>query len=101
MKITADQLFEDMKVCVSNRDNTLPIFGYSFNYDESVRVINTRFGDMAPEDLAGIVNFYLDRCFKNNPEGEVTVTTNEAGECVLVSRQDEDHKILKVIWEKK
>ena len=31
----------------------------------------------------------------------ITVTTNESGECVLVSRQDEDHKILKVIWEKK
>ena len=34
-------------------------------------------------------------------KGEVIVTTNENGECVLVSRQDEDHKILKVIWEKK
>lgn len=37
-------------------------------------------------------------CWK---KGEVVVTTNEAGECVLVSRQDEDHKILKIIWEKK
>ena len=34
-------------------------------------------------------------------KGEVVVTTDEAGECVLVSRQDEDGKILKVIWEKK
>lgn len=34
-------------------------------------------------------------------KGNVVVTTNEVGEYVLVSRQDEDHKILKVIWEKK
>lgn len=34
-------------------------------------------------------------------KGDIVVTTNEIGECVLVSRQDEDHKILKVIWEKK
>ena len=34
-------------------------------------------------------------------KGDIVVTTNEIGECVLVSRQDGDHKILKVIWEKK
>ena len=33
-------------------------------------------------------------------EGEVTVTTTESGECVLVSRQDGEHRILKIIWEK-
>ena len=32
-------------------------------------------------------------------EGIVTVTTNDAGRCVMVSRQDEDHRILSVIWE--
>lgn len=37
----------------------------------------------------------------NKTSGQVVVTTNEDGECVLVSRQDEDHNILKVIWEKK
>lgn len=34
-------------------------------------------------------------------EGFVTVTTTEDGRCVMVSRQDEDHRILSVIWEAK
>lgn len=33
------------------------------------------------------------------PAGEVVVTTNKAGQCVCVSRQDEDGRILSVIWE--
>lgn len=44
----------------------------------------------------------LNRLKETTQEGgEVVVTTNEGGECILVSRQDEDHNILKVIWEKK
>ena len=31
----------------------------------------------------------------------VTVTTAEDGRCVMVSRQDEDHRILRVLWEAK
>lgn len=31
----------------------------------------------------------------------LTVTTTEQGEAVLVSWQDEDHRILEIIWEKK
>ena len=34
-------------------------------------------------------------------EGIVTVTTTEDGRCVMVSRQDEEHRILKVLWEAK
>jgi len=34
-------------------------------------------------------------------DGIVTVTTTEEGRCVMVSRQDEDHRILKVLWEAK
>lgn len=34
-------------------------------------------------------------------KGIVTVTTNDAGRRVMVSRQDEDHRILKVLWEAK
>lgn len=33
------------------------------------------------------------------PQGEVTITTNRDGDCVLVSRQDDEHRILSVIWE--
>lgn len=31
--------------------------------------------------------------------GEVVVTTDEPGRCVMVSRQDDEHRILSVIWE--
>lgn len=34
-------------------------------------------------------------------ESFVTVTTDDTGRCVMVSRQDEDHRILSVIWEAK
>lgn len=34
-------------------------------------------------------------------EGIVTITTTEDGRCVTVSRQDEDHRVLSVIWEAK
>ena len=39
--------------------------------------------------LAGIV-----------PKGEVVVTLTEQGECAAVTRQDEDGRILYMIWEK-
>jgi len=32
--------------------------------------------------------------------GEVTVVTNEDGECVAVTRTDDEHRILKIIWER-
>lgn len=102
MKITAEELIEDVKKSFSTRDFRMPITGYSFDSHRTNCVINTRLGDIYPEHLAEIVNFYLDKAsLKKSEEGEVTVTTNEAGECILVSRQDEHHKILKVIWEKK
>jgi hypothetical protein len=34
------------------------------------------------------------------PAGTVVVTTNEAGECVSVTRQDSERRILSVIWRK-
>lgn len=33
-------------------------------------------------------------------EGEVTIVTNEAGECVAVTRTDDEHRILSVIWKR-
>ena len=43
----------------------------------------------------------LDGSKEETPEkGLVTVTTTERGECVMVSRQDEEHQILEVIWQK-
>lgn len=34
-------------------------------------------------------------------QGEVVVTTDEDGRCVAVTRQDEEGRILSVIWEAK
>ncbi len=34
------------------------------------------------------------------PQGEVVVTTNAEGDCVAVTRQDADHRILSTIWTK-
>ncbi len=34
------------------------------------------------------------------PEGVVTVTTNTIGECVEVTRQNEEGKVLSVIWQR-
>ena len=33
--------------------------------------------------------------------GEVTITTDRTGNCVAVTRTDDEHRILKVIWERK
>lgn len=33
-------------------------------------------------------------------QGEVVVTTDSDGSVVLVSRQDDEHRILEIIWEK-
>ena len=35
------------------------------------------------------------------PSGEVVVTTNQQGQCVAVTRQDDEGKILSVIWQAK
>lgn len=34
------------------------------------------------------------------PEGDVTVSCNDAGECIAVTRTDDDGRILSVIWER-
>ena len=35
------------------------------------------------------------------PERHLTVTTNQQGEAVMVSWQDDEHRILEVVWERK
>ena len=35
------------------------------------------------------------------PERHLTVTTNQQGEAVMVSWQDDEHRILDVVWERK
>lgn len=41
---------------------------------------------------------------KGRPAGEqrhLTITTNESGECCVVSWQDDEHRILEIVWEAK
>ena len=66
-------------------------FSFHFYTMVSVGRNSTRKRRNISEDLVGFINFYLRKSKRN----EITVTTNEDGECVLVSRQDEDHNILK------
>lgn len=37
----------------------------------------------------------------NKIKGEVVVTSNELGQCIAVTRQDDEGRILSIIWESK
>jgi len=43
----------------------------------------------------------IERINEAMKQGEVVVTTTSDGRCVAVTRQDDDHRILSVIWEAK
>jgi len=43
----------------------------------------------------------IERIDEAMKQGEVVVTTTSDGRCVAVTRQDDDHRILSVIWEAK
>lgn len=107
MKITEQEVVEDIKKMFDTGRFEIPV-------TDMISIFNS--GDKFPayrvcmggnivdlECLLRFTNFYLEKKSKDkeDKEGEVVVTTNENGECVLVSRQDGDHNILKVIWEKK
>lgn len=67
-----------------------------------------------PEDVEGMLRWLpYDEALRNVAKlggfadypllaqvGEVTITTNEKGECVAVTRQDEEGRILSLLWEK-
>lgn len=50
------------------------------------------------EDVQRIFREYRDAV---RAEGDVTVTCNEAGDAIAVTRTDDEHRILRVIWERK
>lgn len=104
MKVTVEEIVQDAREMFDSGKLKLPITDVVSNYYAHCAVpeieIRTHNGNICGNELVKIINFYLEKKSKDT-EGEITVTTNENGECVLVSRQDEDHKILKVIWEKK
>lgn len=64
-------------------------------------------GRMRPDiECAGWVLYQLDAILNSAPadllstqEGTPVITTNEAGQCVCVSVQDEDGQIMRVLWE--
>lgn len=103
MKITESEVIHDIKKMFDTGKFEIPITDMSYTFVSGNNRAEYKVAMMQEvmnlECLVRFANFYLQKKFSE--QGEVTVTTNEAGECVLVSRQDEDHKILKVIWEKK
>lgn len=54
------------------------------------------FGFTSPSEA-----WFVKEIEKAKEAGKVVLTSTEDGELVAVTLQDEDHKILKVIWEKK
>lgn len=102
MEITLKELMDDIQNQQLYRH--APVTGWSINSDqlEPRTEVGINYTYVDAMCLISVINFYLKKKMKNETQqGEVVVTTNEDGECVLVSRQDEDHNILKVIWEKK
>lgn len=94
-KLTEKDVFNKLKEL--NKERKIYLAGWKTCYGGATYV---RFGcdnEINLTCLTVVLNEFLD----TEPIGEIVVTTNEDGECVLVSRQDEDHNILKVIWEKK
>lgn len=102
MKITEEEVIRDVKRMFDTGDYKLPVTEMNTSFCSGLGRAEYRVVLMQDSVelgvLARFVNFYLE---KKAQRGEVFVATNEDGECVLVSRQDEDHNILKVIWEKK
>ena len=45
-------------------------------------------------------NALTDALLDPESSSEVVVTTNEAGQCVAVTRQDDEGRILSIIWER-
>jgi hypothetical protein len=59
--------------------------------------------DIAPSGMAYATGFVANEKQSPvyaHPAGEVVVTTNATGDCLAVTRQNEDGKILSVIWER-
>ena len=102
LKITEEEVIRDVKRMFDTGDYKLPVTEMNTSFCSGWGRAECRVVLMQDSVELGVlvrfVNFYLE---KKAQRGEVFVTTNEDGECVLVSRQDEDHNILKVIWEKK
>lgn len=104
MKVTVKEIVQDVREMFNSGHFKLPIIAvksdcYAHRAVSEIE-IHTNNGNICGNELVKIINFYLEKKFQEGG-GDLTVTTNEDGECVLVSRQDEDHRILKVIWEKK
>ena len=96
-KLTEKDVFNKLEEL--NKERKIYLAGWKTCYNGNQYATHVRFGwdEISLTVLTTVLNELLDL----EPVGEVVVTTNEDGECVLVSRQDEDHNILKVIWEKK
>lgn len=70
--------------------------------EQAVQRLRSALKQSASEDISisrgGIEN--IIGLLQDETGGEVTIVTNEAGECVAVTRTDAEHKILSIIWER-
>ena len=103
VEVTEEEILGDFNKMICGSDFKLPITGIvgstnRYGYIEYDIGLMNRYVGL--KSIVSVVNFYLQKK-KSEEHGEVVVTINESGECILVSRQDEDRKILEVIWEKK
>jgi hypothetical protein len=104
MKITVKELMEDI------RRHTIPVdvTGYSYGvFDDLIPryKVGLNYDEVSAEPIVSIVNFYLNKKLKEIEKtkevGEIVLTSTEDGELVAVTRQDEEGRILKLIWSKK
>lgn len=73
--------------------------------DQALRALvnaDLMYGHWTPITQAAIRTALEQQCSNlKQPSGEVVVTTNQQGQCVAVTRQDDEGKILSVIWQAK
>lgn len=109
MKITEQEVVEDITKMFDTGRFEFPVTDMISTYYGGNNTTEIRISLMQDSiDLSTLVrftNYYLDKKLKEIEKakevGEITLTSTEDGELVAVTRQDEEGRILKVIWSKK
>ena len=81
---------------------------YKAWYDEAMVASNEAgFAGMSAAETIRALAEEVDKRMTHSPpaevpaDGYVTITTNEAGECVAVTRNDEEGRVLSVLWKRR